>query len=373
MKRQTTSLKTGIVIAIVASAAALASCDPQENAPATRLSPASDLHMTVGPENAAHEIRYEIENPNPEYTVEAKVTPAVEWIYDVNATGSYGIVSFMTSENTDTTSTREAVITLTYGEQSLDFNVTQSTARTFGHFAITTGPNTTGEVFWKVIPPDDELTYVNMITDKATWDSFSSYEDYMAYDIQYFHELADERGIPYEQFLAKSVLKKGTVEKSTKDLSSDTEYVVYAYGMDSTGRILTGMYYAETATLPVEDTDVTFELNVTQEFPYATISAVPSRDDVYYLMDIYNGTGTPEEITEAYQEMLDEILYMVSAFGMSIYDYMMDTAFIGPATSDPIQVGEVMEFTAFAVAVDVNTGTLTSVASTQVCEIDFGF
>ena len=64
---------------------------------------------------------------------------------------------------------------------------------------------------------------------------------------------------------------------------------------------------------------------------------------------------------------------MVSAFGMSVYDYMMDTAFIGPATSDPIQVGQVMEFTAFAVAVDVNTGTLTSVASTKVCELDFGF
>ena len=52
---------------------------------------------------------------------------------------------------------------------------------------------------------------------------------------------------------------------------------------------------------------------------------------------------------------------------------MMDTAFIGPATSGPIQVGQVMEFTAFAVAVDVNTGTLTSVASTKVCELDFGF
>lgn len=58
---------------------------------------------------------------------------------------------------------------------------------------------------------------------------------------------------------------------------------------------------------------------------------------------------------------------------MSVYDYMMDTAFIGPATSGPIQVGQVMEFTAFAVAVDVNTGTLTSVASTKVCELDFGF
>ena len=43
---------------------------------------------------------------------------------------------------------------------------------------------------------------------------------------------------------------KGGIDDSAKDLSPDTEYIVYAYGMDSTGRILTGMYYAETATLP---------------------------------------------------------------------------------------------------------------------------
>lgn len=374
MKRQITY--AAAIGALIASAVlSINSCDTQNTTtPETSgFGPASDLHMTVGPESAAHEILYSIENPSPEKSVKATVTPDADWIYDVNETGSYGIVSFMTAENTDTTLTREAVITLTYGDEKLDFTITQETARTYGHFAIATGPNTTGEVFWTVTPPDDELTYVTMLTDKATWNSFSSYEEYMQYDIKYFQDMAEERGIPYEDFLKASILKKGKTEASVKDLSPDSEYVVYAYGMDSTGRILTGMYYAETSTMPVEDTDVTFELSVTQEFPYATISAVPSRDDVYYLMDIYNSTGTPEEITQAYQEMLDEVLYMVSAFGMSIYDYMMDTAFIGPATSDPIQVGEVMEFTAFAVAVDVNTGTLTSVASTQVCEIDFGF
>lgn len=374
MKRQITY--AAAIGALIASAVlSINSCDTQNTTtPETSgFAPVSELHMTVGPESAAYEILYSIENPSPEKSVKATVTPETDWIYDVNATGSYGIVSFMTAENTDTTLTREAVITLAYGEETLDFTITQETARTYGHFSITTGPNTTGEVFWTVTPPDDELTYVNMLTDKATWESFSSYEEYMQYDIKYFQDMAEERGIPYEDFLKASILKKGKTEASVKDLSPDSEYVVYAYGMDSTGRILTGMYYAGTSTMPVEDTDVTFELSVTQEFPYATISAVPSRDDVYYLMDIYNSTGTPEEITQAYQEMLDEVLYMVSAFGMSIYDYMMDVAFIGPATSDPIQVGEVMEFTAFAVAVDVNTGTLTSVASTQVCEIDFGF
>ncbi len=370
MKRQIT-IAGGIAVAAVLT---LASCNPQENTPATLFSAVSDQHLKVGPENAVHEILYKIDNPSPDKAVTADITPGTEWIYGINATGSYGVVSFETAENTDTTASREAVITLTYGEQSLDFTVTQDKARTYGTFSITTGPNTTGEVVWSVIPPDENLTYVNMITDKATWESFSTYEEYMQYDIQYFQDLAAERGMSYEEFLSKNVLKKGRiVDDSAKDLSPDTEYIVYAYGMDSTGRILTGMYYAETATLPVEDTDVTFELTVTQEFPFATISAVPSRDDVYYLMDVYNGTGTPEEITEAYQEMLNEVVYMVSAFGMSVYEYMMDTAFIGPATSDPIQVGQVTEFTAFAVAVDVNTGILTSVASTKVCEIDFGY
>lgn len=370
MKRQITCV---CGIALAAAVMTLTSCDPQENTPTTLLSAVSDRHITVGPESAVHEILYKIDNPTPDNALTADITPGTEWIYDINTTGSYGVVSFMTAENTDTTASRETVITLAYGEQSLDFTITQEKARTYGPFAIIPGSSTTGEISWSVIPPDDNLTFVNMITDKATWESFSTYEEYMQYDIQYFQDLAAERGMSYEEFLSKNVLKKGRIDDSAKDLSPDTEYIVYAYGMDSTGRILTGMYYAETATLPVEDTDVTFELTVTQEFPFATISAVPSRDDVYYLMDVYNGTGTPEEITEAYQEMLNEVVYMVSAFGMSVYEYMMDTAFIGPATSDPIQVGQVTEFTAFAVAVDVNTGILTSVASTKVCEIDFGY
>lgn len=75
-------------------------------------------------------------------------------------------------------------------------------------------------VVWKLVPPDPELTYVSMAVDKATWDSFDS----------------------YEEFFEKYVLKQGEGTYSAEDLSADSDYIVYAYGMDAAGNILTDIY-----------------------------------------------------------------------------------------------------------------------------------
>ena len=109
-------------------------------------------------------------------------------------------------------------------------------------------------VVWKVVPPDPELTYVSMAVDKATWDSFDSYEEYIAYDMEYFQEQAAKRNLSYEEFLEKYVLKQGEGTYSAEDLSADSDYIVYAYGMDAAGNILTDIYYAQARTLPVTPT-----------------------------------------------------------------------------------------------------------------------
>ena len=72
--------------------------------------------------------------------------------------------------------------------------------------------------------------------------------------------------------------------------------------------------------------------------------------------------------------MLDEIITLLPLLGGgSVYDYFMEVSFQGPGTTDQLMIPEAMEFTAFAVAIDVYTGQITSGASTLVCEIDFGF
>ncbi len=369
MKKQTSF----IIVASALLGLLLVSCNPQDNLPEFNVILSSDIQMTIGPGAGTYEITYEIENPTADGAVSASLKEEADWITDLNANRSYGKVVFSVDENIDTLSSRQAVILISYEDWSQEVEVIQEKGATYGTFSIDVGPNGTGEVKWSVIPPDEEITYVSMLTDKATWDSFSSYEEYMQFDIEYFHERAEEFHKSYEEYLKQSVLKKGTVNDITaKGLSPDTEYVVYAYGMDTTGRILTGMFYKITSTEPVAQQDVTFEVAVTQNFPFVTISAVPSDNSVYYLMDIYNGTGTPEEITEAYGLMLEDIIYTVSALGMSISEYMQSVAFIGQASTDPILLGDAMEQTAFAVAVDISTGVLISIASTLEFNLDFG-
>ena len=352
------------------------SCNSDDRNPEiTQFNAVSESQITIGHEAGTHIIEYEIVNPVPDGSVSVEVSPDAEWITDVNSTAAYGKVNFTVTENIDTVSVREAVITLIYEGQELEFTVTQEHAQVYSSFALDVMEDecTTGMIVWKVTPPDDELTYVSMIVDRATWDSFGTYEEYMEYDMEYFNELAAESNLSCKEYLEKYVLKKGVQTVSTGGLNPDSDYVVYAYGMNSEGRVLTGMYYAEARTLPIEEKDVTFELTVSQEFPFATISAVPSDNEVRYMIELYNGAGTPEVIAEAYSEMIQELIYLAGEMGgMSTYDFLMASSYQGPATAaDPFMLSDAMVYTAFAVAIDVYTGALTSSVSVKVFEIEF--
>ena len=334
----------------------------------TQFLPVSDTRITVGPEAGTHVIKYEIVEPTGA-SVTAEAASGTDWITEINTTSAYGEVYFTVSVNSGNES-RTADIVLTYEGQALEFTVTQEPYASFT-ISVQESECTTGMVVWKVVPPDPELTYVSMAVDKATWDSFDSYEEYIAYDIEYFQEQAAKRNLSYEEL--KYVLKQGEGTYSAEDLSADSDYIVYAYGMDAAGNILTDIYYAQARTLPVTPEDVVFKLSVEQnaEEWTLTISAVPNNDEVRYLMDVYNGTNTPEAIAESYQEMLDEIIYLLPILGGgTVYDYFMEMSYQGEATSTPIDMPMASEFTAFAVAIDVYTGQIISNVSMLVCETE---
>ena len=334
----------------------------------TQFLPVSDTRITVGPEAGTHVIKYEIVEPTGA-SVTAEAASGTDWITEINTTSAYGEVYFTVSVNSGNES-RTADIVLAYEEQILEFTVTQEP---YASFTLTVQESecTSGKIVWTVVPPDQEITYVSMAVDNASWDSYASYEEYIAYDIEYFQEQAAKRNLSYEEFLEKYVLKQGEGTYSAEDLSADSDYIVYAYGMDAAGNILTDMYYAQAKTLPVTPEDVVFELSVEQNVEdwTLTISAVPNNDEVRYLMDVYNGTNTPEVIAESYQEMLDEIIYLLPILGGgTVYDYFMEMSYQGEATSTPIDLPMASEFTAFAVAIDVYTGQIISKVSMLVCE-----
>ena len=334
----------------------------------TQFLPVSDTRITVGPEAGTHVIQYEIVEPTGA-SVTAEAASGTDWITEINTTSAYGEVYFTVSVNSGNES-RTADIVLAYEEQILEFTVTQEP---YASFTLTVQESecTSGKIVWTVVPPDQEITYVSMAVDNASWDSYASYEEYIAYDIEYFQEQAAKRNLSYEEFLEKYVLKQGEGTYSAEDLSADSDYIVYAYGMDAAGNILTDMYYAQAKTLPVTPEDVVFELSVEQNVEdwTLTISAVPNNDEVRYLMDVYNGTNTPEVIAESYQEMLDEIIYLLPILGGgTVYDYFMEMSYQGEATSTPIDLPMASEFTAFAVAIDVYTGQIISKVSMLVCE-----
>ena len=152
----------------------------------------SDRQITVGPEAATHTIYYDIANPTGA-SVSAEVRPKVDWIEEVNTTSAYGEVYFTVSVNSGNES-RTADIVLAYEGQILEFTVMQEP---YASFTLTVQESecTSGKIVWTVVPPDQEITYVSMAVDKASWDSYASYEEYIAYDIEYFQAEAAERQV----------------------------------------------------------------------------------------------------------------------------------------------------------------------------------
>ena len=83
-------------------------------------------------------------------------------------------------------------------------------------------------VSFRVTPLAEEMPYVIMITDKATFETFESEEAFIADDLVWFDQVAMSMGITLEDYLA-TILTTGVKEDSTDGLAPNTEYYLYAY------------------------------------------------------------------------------------------------------------------------------------------------
>ena len=110
-------------------------------------------------------------------------------------------------------------------------------------------------VSFRVTPLAEEMPYVIMIVDKASFDAFESEEEYIADDLAWFDQIALSMGISLEDYLA-TILTTGVKEDSAEGLSPDTEYYLYAYHLTTSGEkfprfpVQTSGMYASTPCTP---------------------------------------------------------------------------------------------------------------------------
>ena len=141
-------------------------------------------------------------------------------------------------------------------------------------------------VEFRVTPLADEMPYIVMIVDKASFDAFESIEAYIADDLAMFDQIALGMGISLEDYLA-TILITGVKEDGTDGLAPDTEYYLYAYHLTAEGEVVSDLEYKEFKTEALGKSEATFEVSVSDiGYNVATMSVVPSSNSVTYFVNI---------------------------------------------------------------------------------------
>lgn len=227
-----------------------------------------------------------------------------EWInkFDTSVDGEirFNVDSYTEQE------AREARIAVNYGQDTSSFTVVQA--------GIEGGdeedPDDDSEIKLEIvearpntvivsIETDGNLTYFINIEEKAVWDQYAGEEDVFAHDKELFQWNADGWGISLESWLREEF---GTIKyatpyhmfmyvqdgvRGTVYLENNTEYVVYAYGINGNGEILTDLYSVETATTDFDlSNPMSFDISIDITENFGSFRISPDDDNQQYFAGI---------------------------------------------------------------------------------------
>ena len=141
-------------------------------------------------------------------------------------------------------------------------------------------------VTFSVTALDENTTWIGQIVGRDWFETFTT-EELLNEDMRYYRGVADEEGISLEEYLS-TVLSRGSHSNiRMAGLDPNTDYVVYIYGLTSTGMVTSRVFHAEFSTEPsYEGNDVTYDINVEVNRAIAKISITPSHEGVAYFNNL---------------------------------------------------------------------------------------
>ena len=153
-------------------------------------------------------------------------------------------------------------------------------------FTVTLTSLHSGDVFLTIEPEDKDMVYWYQLQVKE--DMPETDEEILASDMEYLQYIADYYGTSLTQLLADNLLK-GDLDWHYQYLEPNTEYVLYAYGMNISGEALTAVNQLTFKTTKVEQLDCEFDIlvgdNITSNS--FSITIIPSDDTVAYYYDVF--------------------------------------------------------------------------------------
>ncbi|HJB43316.1 MAG TPA: hypothetical protein IAB87_00805 [Candidatus Coprenecus merdipullorum] len=348
--------------ALAAAVILVSACEPDKTTE-VQFNALSETTIDIDKNGGICEFKYEIVNPTPKGVLTAELQEGVDWITGLS-TQEYGKIRFNVEISEEETA-REAVISLNYEGIGIDLTVRQGKGEYIPPYSIYIHDVSYLSAKWDITAKDKEMTYLNMIVDKATWDSFPTFEEYLAYNMEALTINAAAKSMTLEEYLEYNILISGdTTDISVSSLVPDTEYVVYAFGFTPEQELLSEVSYETFKTDPIQMLDVNFNIECTPSFNSVTMSVTPPDNNLYYMYAVTEGTGhSPEEIMDSYQIYVNSLIQEFLSYGAAGVDITTIVDWIaskGPVTEVIDELTPLTGYTAYALSIDPASGVFNS-------------
>ncbi len=222
------------------------------------------------------------------------------------------------------------------------------------HFDLRVDKITNSSAEVCVEPINSFMTYSAMVIDCEYFDLFSSDEEFIADDIAYYQQQADSRQISLEEYLS-ATLYRGDQKFPINGLSPETDYYLYAYGLDTHGEPTTTLEKVRFTTRSVEQVKATFDITLSNISPSSVsvhIDVKPASTSYYFdfLSEAdYREWGGDQSAVAAYIADLTKYYRSEGYSGEELFDAL---ASVGPNDDDFLGLKPNSTYYAFAVGIN---------------------
>lgn len=334
-----------VVIMMAIGMMSLASCTPDEEPEDKPVNPTLTLvseEVNVPAEGGDFKIDYKLEDPADQGTIRAEAGADADWITDLNY-GNVGTVTFSVLPNEDAES-RNTVVTITYswpeGEpQSVEAKIVQAGIDTPDEpeeptetIALETVDVEKRWFSVNIVPTDKNMDYLVFFKTAEVFDSFPDMDSLVSSDMQYYAWMAYMYDMTESEAMAQDAIQGDTLYLCNAD--PETEYVLYAYGMD----IAAETRITEVAVIRVTTADLNntaFDMTVDVSGNEATVEVSPVDYDGYYwigawpVSDIDAGQDFADWCSDTWNSLRME--YEIY-YGLSLDEILGQHCFTGDAS-----------------------------------------
>lgn len=266
--------------------------------------------VSIDAEGGEAQVVYSVENSVDGVSIE--VQNEAEWL---TVDTSKPRVIALTAQKNDTDDKRQAELRITYaGAEPVSVKVLQEAF--VAPIKLTIINTEDVKVTFAVETVDPELTWTGQIVGKEWFDEMGSEDEIFEADYEYYLVEAKYNNVTIEEYLSK-ILNKGSFSSITfGGLDPLSEYVIYIYGMNTSGERTTAIYSANITTLEPYDGPITFNINSSVENHIVYAQFLPSHEGVPFWADIMpkadldaaelTATDEEERIREYAQSLINE-------------------------------------------------------------------